>query len=193
MNAFCNFCAMSGVAGPHDHYLRSSKNTGAKVVCPKLLATECNYCHKMGHTTKFCQARRDQEMFKKRQANLVKQAMIDNGEWMEIGVPSREHPGFQSPRMTRNKSVSNLQLASRFAALEFTTEDDCIGCESGADCAQAHTQECNTWASVVKTPVAKKHDSLFEELPPLNWGKKTKSSWADEVDNEDSLPQINWN
>lgn len=192
MNAFCNFCAQSGVAGPHDHYLRSSKDMGAKVVCPKLLATECNYCHKKGHTNKFCQVRRDQELFKKQQANKLKKAMINNGEWMDVTHPTREHPGFKSPRMSRNKSVANLHLASRFAALDFTNEPDCIGCESGVDCAQGHTPECNSWASVVKTPPAKKPDSLYEELPPINWGKKSKSRWADDVENDDALPTIKW-
>lgn len=44
------------------HALRVSADPSSTVVCPVLLATECQYCFKLGHTTSHCAA-------KKRDAN----------------------------------------------------------------------------------------------------------------------------
>lgn len=36
------------------HFIRENKTPGSKVVCPTLLAQECRYCFKPGHTVKYC-------------------------------------------------------------------------------------------------------------------------------------------
>ena len=41
----CSFCKSP------DHWTR---DRSGKTVCPKLLSTECKYCHEMGHTTRHC-------------------------------------------------------------------------------------------------------------------------------------------
>ena len=41
----------------YDHWLRESPEPNSPVVCPVLLATECRYCHKVGHTVGSCPAK----------------------------------------------------------------------------------------------------------------------------------------
>ena len=53
---FCNVCFDAGKTESEytSHYVRASRDTGAKVVCPTLLALECKYCFHTGHTVKYC-------------------------------------------------------------------------------------------------------------------------------------------
>ena len=118
--------------GPHDHFLRASKEAG-KIVCPKLLATECKFCGKMGHTARFCGEKVDREFQRRAEFNAKKQKALDAGDWMDVGEVQREHPGFQSPRISRAKPTcpgapKASRIVSRFAALEMESEssgDEC--------------------------------------------------------------------
>ena len=55
---FCKVCQDAGKTEAEytSHFVRSLPdfNGNTKVTCPVLAATECRYCYKMGHTTKFC-------------------------------------------------------------------------------------------------------------------------------------------
>lgn len=180
MNSFCSFCASAGVKGPHDHFLRASKEQGAAVVCPKLLSTECNYCHRKGHTAKFCGAKREQQMLATQARAKAKTAKMESGGWMNVAgtAPSVRAPPTLNPQP---------KLHSMFAALDMddpssSDEDECIGCESGADCAQAHTctQPTSTWAQVVREGKPKVEED-DDELPPLIFGRKAMTRWGDEA------------
>ena len=179
MNSYCSFCASAGIKGPHDHFLRASTDVGAAVCCPKLLATECNYCHRKGHTIKFCGAKREQEMLAAQARAKAKTIKMNSGGWMTAAGTA---PSVRAPaRLTPQPSV---KITSMFAALEMddsdsSDEEECIGCESGADCAQAHTctQETSTWANVVR--MGKPVDEE-EALTPLIFGKTYSTCCADE-------------
>lgn len=51
---FCRFCFDNNINGPHDHYIRETKDSNSRIVCPLLLNTKCLNCNKKGHTTKYC-------------------------------------------------------------------------------------------------------------------------------------------
>lgn len=67
---FCKVCYDAGK--PEDeyssHFVRSLPDMSGKtrVLCPILASTECPYCHKLGHTTKFCPAIKDRAKDHKR-------------------------------------------------------------------------------------------------------------------------------
>jgi hypothetical protein len=48
---YCKVCHDAGKSDYMSHWL---KDKTGKIVCPILLKTECRYCHKMGHTVKYC-------------------------------------------------------------------------------------------------------------------------------------------
>lgn len=54
---FCKVCFDAGEPEEKykSHFVRDKAGPGGKVVCPRLLATECRYCKESGHTVKFCE------------------------------------------------------------------------------------------------------------------------------------------
>lgn len=54
---YCRFCFDNKIEGPHNHYLRESKDPSAQITCPLLLNTQCMKCNKKGHTTKYCRVK----------------------------------------------------------------------------------------------------------------------------------------
>lgn len=52
----CVHCRNLGLE--FDHWLRKSPEPDSPVVCPVLLATECRYCHELGHTVGGCPAKK---------------------------------------------------------------------------------------------------------------------------------------
>jgi hypothetical protein len=53
---YCGACHKSGKTMEQytSHWTRSNPGTDGVVTCPFILASECGYCHEMGHWTKFC-------------------------------------------------------------------------------------------------------------------------------------------
>jgi hypothetical protein len=53
---FCKCCFDAGKdeAAYTSHYLKDKPGPQGKVVCPTLLATECRYCHEVGHYKSHC-------------------------------------------------------------------------------------------------------------------------------------------
>lgn len=188
MNCYCSFCASLGIKGPHDHFLRASKNPDSKVVCPKLLATNCKFCGKMGHTARFCGEKAAREYQRRAEFNVKKQKALAAGDWMDVGEVQREHPGFQSPKVSREKIVCpgapkpSTKIVSRFAALDM--ESGTSGDESCDECPESppevDVETGPSWANIVKNPRAPPKLEDEEALPPLIFGKKFSTCWADE-------------
>lgn len=53
---YCKVCHDAGKPETvfRSHCIRESSDVNSKLVCPTLLALECRYCHKAGHTIKYC-------------------------------------------------------------------------------------------------------------------------------------------
>lgn len=53
---YCKVCCDSGKseAEYRSHNTRETRDPNSKITCPILLALECRYCHKNGHTVKYC-------------------------------------------------------------------------------------------------------------------------------------------
>lgn len=65
---YCKVCQDAGKSESEyrSHFTRESKDPNSKVLCPTLLALECRYCFKNGHTVKYCKILKDNEKNKKR-------------------------------------------------------------------------------------------------------------------------------
>jgi hypothetical protein len=55
----CPHCSNLGLNS--NHWLRKTPKANSQVICPVLLATNCTYCNKPGHTAGYCQLKK-QEM-----------------------------------------------------------------------------------------------------------------------------------
>jgi hypothetical protein len=55
---FCKVCQDAGKseAEYRSHFIRETRDPNSKIICPTLLAIECRYCFKRGHTVKYCSA-----------------------------------------------------------------------------------------------------------------------------------------
>ena len=189
MNSYCSFCASSGVKGPHDHFLRVSKEPDSKVVCPKLLATKCNFCGKMGHTARFCGEKQDRENQRRAELSAKKQKAFEAGDWMDVGQ-GHVKPEVQSPRVSRGNTVCpgapkpSTRFVSMFAALDIESESS--GDESCGECHENEPEVVEptgqSWASIVKNPraPAKLEEEEDEALPPLIFGKRFNTRWGDD-------------
>jgi hypothetical protein len=65
---FCKVCQDAGKSETEyrSHFIRETRDPNSKITCPTLLAIECRYCFKRGHTLKYCSA------FKNKSVKLVK-------------------------------------------------------------------------------------------------------------------------
>lgn len=98
---FCKVCHDAGKPESEytSHFVRSDTGPNSKVTCPTLLAQECRYCCKTGHTVKFCPALVEQ----KKEAN--------KGEWLEAQV--------NKPVTKKHKKKQNA-----FEVLDFDSESE---------------------------------------------------------------------
>jgi len=60
---YCKVCQDAGKTEAEftSHFTRESPDPKSKVVCPTLLALECKYCYKPGHTVKYCSILKEKE------------------------------------------------------------------------------------------------------------------------------------
>ena len=56
---FCKVCfdANKPESQYTSHFVRKTKDLNSEILCPIILATECRYCHKLGHTISNCSLR----------------------------------------------------------------------------------------------------------------------------------------
>ena len=68
---FCKVCFSAGKSEVEytSHFVKSSLDTGGVVVCPSINNAECRYCHKIGHTVKYCKVLEEKEKQTKKHIN----------------------------------------------------------------------------------------------------------------------------
>ena len=176
MKSFCSFCTGAGIIGPHDHFLRSSKAEGNKVICPLLLTTECSFCHSVGHTAKFCD-KREEILKEKFEINRhVKDDVYDTEEWSQTPLRFRRPPSTK----INTTPVYPKCLVSRFAALDLddnTSSDECSECEYSPP---PPSPVEKSWATIVNLPESNTSAYNVDDLPPLIFGKRFSTVWSDE-------------
>ena len=77
---YCKVCQDAGKseAEYRSHFTRETRDPNSKVVCPTLLALECRYCFKNGHTVKYCDIlKRNQKEQKREEQNQARRAATE--------------------------------------------------------------------------------------------------------------------
>ena len=123
---FCKVCFDAGKSEQvyRSHYVRSEPGPKGKVVCPILLAVECNYCKEKGHTIKFC------VILANKKKNNFK---MENRKKHEIKESKREEK--------REKISVNKNIFARLVDESSDEEDE-----------KVVTKELTGWAAVVARP-----------------------------------------
>jgi hypothetical protein len=73
--SFCKVCKDAGKSETEytNHWVKSrDRLTGETITtCPTLLSQECRYCHKVGHTAKYCQAIADKNKYDEKKSKPI--------------------------------------------------------------------------------------------------------------------------
>lgn len=69
IQTYCKVCHDAGKseAEYRSHFIRETRDPNSKVTCPTLLALECLYCYKNGHTVKYCSVLKNNEKKRNRE------------------------------------------------------------------------------------------------------------------------------
>jgi hypothetical protein len=140
---FCAHCLNLGMpeAKYRSHYIRATADPNSAVVCPELLATECKYCFKTGHTVTKCPILASQ---KKNEKKVKYQEEV-----------AKKHQ--EEAKKTPNKKPL---ATTRFAALDSDSEDE----------EQTPKQKVTT-TKVVTTNTKDKKSDFMDNFPALTTKK----------------------
>jgi hypothetical protein len=102
----CKVCQDAGKteAEYRSHFTREGRQPNSIVICPTLLALECRYCFKKGHTVKYC--------------NVLKKE--NNIEDSRVSYRVIE----KSKNADNNNNMSKGKITNVFACLEYDSEED---------------------------------------------------------------------
>lgn len=190
---FCKVCYDTGKPESvyTSHWVRTlpgSNSSGVKITCPTLLATECRYCLKAGHTVKFCPTIEQRNKFLEKQSHILSTAS--------------EKGGCDLPNKRTNGNVGSI-----FAVLSDDYEDNNVAAEKNDEVSGV------SWAKIAAKPAVKKVEletdvvpfSTPKTIPPSvirrhttitpAWSstKKFTKSWADFSDSdseEDDVDEV---
>jgi hypothetical protein len=123
---YCKVCQDAGKPESEyrSHFTRESKDPNSKVCCPTLLALECRYCFKAGHTIKYCKVLKDNEKNKKR--------------W-ELEAKNKKHI-IEKEKNNSNKKV----VTNKFAYLDDDDSENEL---------EEHISNNEEFPELIKTPV----------------------------------------
>ena len=194
----CKVCQDAGK--PEEVYTSHwVKDLTGKTVCPTLLNTECRFCHKIGHTTKYCK-------------ELEK--MNKEKERAEKKLQYKKQP-------VEKPSQKKVVTTNQYAVFCESSDDEEEVEECSAKCEDQEKKPIqNTWASIASKPKEQKPIQLpvqktglvllSDFIKPLEvkqesklapWANTNapKKSWADLSDSEDeyddeddALPEVNF-
>lgn len=133
---YCKVCQDAGKSESEyrSHFTRETRDPNSRVVCPTLLALECRYCFKKGHTVKYCAVLKEKDRVpapartqapkkadekpKGKSTNHNVFAVLDSdSEEEEVVTPKvaevkEEFPALPTSSLTRTQSVSTNYAAA---------------------------------------------------------------------------------
>ncbi len=103
------------------------KDRAGVIVCPKLLATECKYCHRAGHTMRNCKMLAQKNQQREMHENTARQFAPPSGDrLLTIQMPTPPPPQRQQRQQMpgRRPMMAPLATSSRFDALRDSEDDE---------------------------------------------------------------------
>jgi hypothetical protein len=215
---YCKVCHDAGKEY-NNHWV---KDLNGKTTCPTLLNTECRYCFKLGHTTKFCDVlakqNKERERNERRRANAVESAAKpaakepkkstnffsnlaedsdDNEEEVVRKEVREEYPTLCQP-------VIRTEAKTGWAAIAAKPKEEVKPVEAVEKKPEQPPKLMpivkKSWAAIAAKP--KEEVKLVEavekkpEQPPklMPIVKKSWADWSDSEDEEeeDELPEVNF-
>jgi len=163
----CKFCKDAGKSESEytSHFLRESKDPNSRITCPTLLAIQCRYCSKKGHTVSKCQK------LAKDKANQCPPAPIKN----------LEKPVNQTQKMNKYDILFKLVDAEDEEEEEISDVSTCVECDTlASDDLSGGTL---SYAEILAKPAPQKAE-VGSRVSILSKARMMRS-WADSDSDEE--------
>ena len=145
---FCKVCADAGKTDTA-HYVRLTPDPKSPVVCPTLLALECRYCFKSGHTVKYCPLAKKNNKLK---MNLKMNLKINRDSVTTI---------------TTTTTVTEKTSTNKFDVLMEDSDDEHDE-HDNTPTTSTTTLINNTWASIAKNKPTPKTKTTPTTVQPVD-------------------------
>ena len=220
---FCKVCQDAGKSeGEYrSHFIRETRDPNSKIICPTLLAIECRYCFKRGHTVKYCttfknktakNANNNNNNVKPKQNTNKTEKLIntfsclydsDDEQRFTPRTPSCSPPRKRGEYTPRTPSCSPPRKHDEFPELctpkqfKHITSNYAIALSKNIE---TPVTQITTPVTQITTPVTPITTPVKVQLPntftinkynPTNF-KRPMKSWADDSSDEDEVVQIEW-
>jgi len=147
------------------HFLRESKDPDSRIVCPTLLAIECRFCFKRGHTVSKCA-----KLAKQKNNNSVNDAPVKKA-WSEN---------------TRPVAVNHFDLLSEFGDSDNEEGDSITTCQDCDTISTGSTGAAFTYAAILSKPAPQpiEQATVGSRLSILTKAR-LMCSWADDSESDE--------
>jgi len=181
---YCKVCQDAGKseAEYRSHFTRESSDPKSKVKCPTLLAMECRFCYKYGHTVKYCPTIKDNEKHRKRNDAIARR---NESIKTEVKSEGKSHNNLYSCFETDSEEEEIIKEEFPTLLSSSLTSSQFISTSYAAALSKP----------VIKIPEVKSEEASLvpivkSEIKSTKWvyGVKTDlkmRSWADWSDSED--------
>jgi hypothetical protein len=196
---FCKVCADAGKTDTA-HFPRKTPDPNSEVVCPTLLALECRYCLKNGHTVKYCtvlkernarddEARREHERHQRHLERQMEQERLSRLPPIVEKKATGKFAAFidedeEEERKERQEEEMRLKIEEAAAALVAKREAEfpAFGLKAAPKTAPVATNWAAMAQNAAALPLPKPKAKAVVEEKPKSKGKY--DGWADDSDEE---------
>ena len=195
--SYCKVCQDAGKPEViyRSHFTRETRDPNSRITCPTLLALECRYCYKAGHTVKYCKVLKDknnQEQKQQQQANKPKskpepqttaKKPKSSNPYVCLDSDSEEEETQQlntKPIEPFPQLVKPQHQGSSYAAALASTKPEVKPAPIVAAPVDNSTPKLAPWVSV---PQPASSVSVLPVPPPIR--RPMMTSWADDTDSDD--------
>lgn len=155
------------------------KDENGNTTCPTLLNTECRYCFKLGHTTKYCDVLAKHNKEKERSERRNQVASFQSTE-VHQKKPDKAFAGLYYDSDSEDEShTNNTTIMNKYSNL-------------GLPINKSNELEKSTWVAVVLKPREAPKPKAVKQSKPVVYApwatsqvETKKKRWADWSDSED--------
>jgi hypothetical protein len=162
---------------PTNHWLRESPGPNSPIVCPQLLATECRFCHKMGHTKSLCKDLKEKKardsMLEREKRQEKRQAEYVLPEKSRKYVCAEEEEEEEEGRSVNGSEVDHAIISGK------PSYKSILQCEVRRSTSPLEPPP----PRIVENHLLKKDDSDF--VPPIIPFRTRPLHWADYTSDDD--------
>lgn len=161
---FCKVCADAGKTDTA-HFVRATPDPKSHVVCPTLLALECRYCFKNGHTVKYC------TVLKRNEADKMREQR-------------------RTTKPTTTTTTNKPGPVNKFALLDEDNEqdDEEEQLQQSITTTQTTSQTNNTWAAIA-TIAATKIQPVYKPSTITTIAEQLHELPDDDDDNDNEIDE----